>query len=113
MKKSLTISQKMWLGFLLLIAGYSVSLIFGWMGVRKTAADLFSVSEYYFPASNLAQVALSDFEEQNRNYILFISGFTDNSMYHYDLTDPKMDFLQKPFNAQQFLGKIREILDSQ
>jgi len=42
---------------------------------------------------------------------LFISGYTGNAIEHHGLLEPGINFLQKPFTSQDFLEKIREILN--
>ena len=43
---------------------------------------------------------------------LFISGYTDNSVVHQGILDPKIAFLQKPFTVKAFALKVREVIDS-
>ena len=43
--------------------------------------------------------------------VLFASGYTGNVIVHHGMLDPGIDFIQKPFRSQEFLAKIREILD--
>ena len=44
--------------------------------------------------------------------IIFMSGYTDNTLDEYELIDKSKNFLQKPFNAKTLVEKIREILDA-
>jgi two-component system cell cycle sensor histidine kinase/response regulator CckA len=43
--------------------------------------------------------------------VLFMSGYTDHAVMHRDLT-PGAAFLQKPFTAEAFARKVRQVLDS-
>ncbi len=43
--------------------------------------------------------------------VLFVSGYTGNSIVHRGMLDPGIDFIQKPFDSREFLAKIREILN--
>ena len=43
--------------------------------------------------------------------VLFVSGYTGNAIVHRGMLDPGIDFMQKPFESREFLGKIREIMD--
>ena len=44
--------------------------------------------------------------------VLFMSGYTDHAVAHRGVLDPEMEFLQKPFTAATFTGKVRELLDA-
>ena len=43
--------------------------------------------------------------------VLFISGYTDDEVVSRGLGTAEMDFLQKPFSAQQLVERVREALD--
>lgn len=43
--------------------------------------------------------------------ILFMSGYTDNSIVHHGILQPGVKFIQKPFSMKEFLRKIREVLE--
>ena len=42
--------------------------------------------------------------------VLYLSGYTGNAIVHHGMLDPGIDFIQKPFNSQELLTRIREIL---
>ena len=42
--------------------------------------------------------------------ILFMSGYTDNSIVHHGVIEPGIKFIQKPFSMVDFMRKIREVL---
>lgn len=44
--------------------------------------------------------------------ILFISGYTDDSVFRHGVLEGGAPFLQKPFNLKMLAGKIREILEN-
>ncbi len=45
--------------------------------------------------------------------VLYISGYTDDSIFRHGVLEGGMEFLQKPFNLRTLAQKIREILDGE
>ena len=43
--------------------------------------------------------------------VLYMSGYTDDTVLHHGIVDPGISFLQKPFRADALARKVREILD--
>jgi signal transduction histidine kinase/CheY-like chemotaxis protein len=45
--------------------------------------------------------------------VLFISGYTDDTVFRHGVLEGGVAFLQKPFNLKALAGKIREMMDGQ
>ena len=43
--------------------------------------------------------------------LLYISGYSDEAILHHNKIDNGSEFLQKPFTAQKFVRRVRQILD--
>ena len=43
--------------------------------------------------------------------IMFMSGYTENSMLAHELIEPEANFLQKPFTPEEFARRVREVLN--
>ena len=44
--------------------------------------------------------------------ILFVSGYTDDTILHLSVLEAKVQFLQKPFSPSSLAQKVRSVLDA-
>jgi len=68
MWKSFSIGKKIWVSLSILILGYFLSMVFGFITGKNAESSLFYVSECIFPASKHSQQALTAFDEQIKLY---------------------------------------------
>ncbi len=71
------------------------------------------LTDVVLPKMNGREIADRISQRRPKTKVLFMSGYTGNAMIHRDvLSQPKMEFLQKPFTPQALCRKVREVLDS-
>ncbi len=68
MRRSFSITQKIWLSLSILIIGYFISMVFGFYLGRQTEMRLHRVSASLFPAARESHAALAAFRQQISQY---------------------------------------------
>ncbi len=69
------------------------------------------VTDVIMPKMGGKELSETLLREHPEMKVLFVSGYTDNSIVHQGILDEGVSFLQKPFSPQSLAGKVREILD--
>ena len=72
-----------------------------------------AVTDVIMPKMNGREVAEKLLELRPAIRILFISGYTDESIAHHGLLQHGAQFLQKPFTPKGLLETVRKVLDAE
>jgi two-component system cell cycle sensor histidine kinase/response regulator CckA len=78
---------------------------------REANIDLL-VTDVVMPGMSGREVALLLAPAHPMTKVLYLSGYTDESIVHHGMLEPGLAFLQKPFTADALARKVREVLDA-
>jgi two-component system cell cycle sensor histidine kinase/response regulator CckA len=70
------------------------------------------VTDVVMPGMNGREVALLLAPSFPKMKVLYLSGYTDESIVRHGMLEPGIAFLQKPFNTQALARKVRDVLDA-
>jgi hypothetical protein len=70
------------------------------------------LTDVVMPGMSGRELADRLMEERSSTSVLFMSGYTDETIAHHGMLEPGVVLLQKPFTASGLLRKLREVLDS-
>ena len=97
------------LGYTVLVAGDGQSAL-ELCGAHKEPIDLM-VTDVVMPGMAGPDLARAVRILRPETRVIFMSGYTENSMLAHELIEPDANFLQKPFTPEAFAQKVREVLD--
>jgi len=96
-------------GYRVLVAGSGQEAV-SLADVRRGAIDLM-VTDVVMPGMGGREVAQLLGPNHPDMKVLYLSGYTDESIVHRGLLEPGLAFLPKPFSAEVLARKVREVLD--
>lgn len=70
------------------------------------------LTDVIMPDMNGKQLFESISEQLPSLRVLYMSGYMDDIIVHHGVLEEGIEFIQKPFNAQRILQKVRKVLDS-
>ena len=70
------------------------------------------VSDVVLPGMSGPDVCAAVLARRPGTQVLFISGYTDRSLFHRGLIGPETPYLHKPFTAVGLLERVRAVLDA-
>jgi PAS domain S-box-containing protein len=82
------------------------------VGAHRHAIDLL-ITDVVMPQLSGPELAARLSAERPGLKILFLSGYTDDTVFRHGVLEGGVAFLQKPFNLKAFAQKIREVLNGQ
>jgi PAS domain S-box-containing protein len=71
------------------------------------------ITDVVMPRLSGRQLATQIASSRSNLKVLYISGYTDDSVFRHGVLEGGMEFLQKPFNLKALAQKIRAILDGE
>ena len=79
--------------------------------IRAHALDLL-VTDVVMPGMNGRELAEAARARHPELRVLYMSGYTDDSVVRHGVSEGSLELIEKPFRLQDFATKVREVLDA-
>jgi two-component system cell cycle sensor histidine kinase/response regulator CckA len=82
------------------------------LGARHPGAIQLLLTDVVMPRMSGGVLARRFLETRPSAKVLYMSGYTDNTIVHHGVLDAGTHFIEKPFTAPELARKVREVLDA-
>ena len=96
-------------GYTVLVAGHGEEALA--VAARHTGTIDLLITDVVMPGMSGGELANRFLRERPGVRVLYISGYSDDAIVRYGVSQADSAFLQKPFSYESFVAKVREVLD--
>jgi len=70
------------------------------------------LTDVVLPGASGREIARQLIAERAQLRVVYMSGYTDDTIVHHGVLEPGLAFIQKPFTGEALLRKLREVMDA-